>query len=134
MYDKKALDSCFYKSKAFYVFFIPIAVPYSRIYQRAETAGLTKTQKHGPILEKGKLFGFGWIGVEVQKPTHPRDDVVHVHGNFDVYEHKGPYRTLGNAYKKIRKDRPDLKETYNLYLDDPTKTKPEDCRTEIYLR
>lgn len=100
----------------------------------AGAAGLKKKLEFGPILEKGKMFGFGWIGVEVETPNQKRDDVIQVSGNFDVYEHKGPYKTLGKAYKKIMKERPGAKEYYNLYLDDPEKTNPQELRTQIYFR
>ncbi len=134
MYSKKTLNGYYFKSKGFYAFFIPIAVPYNKIYALAESAGLKKEESFGPILEKGKMFGFGWIGVEVEKPLQNRDDVININGEFDVYEHKGPYKTLGQAYKKIMKERPGAKEYFNLYLDDPVKVKPENCRTHIYFR
>lgn len=134
MYTKKNINSHFYKTKGFYVLFIPVKVPYKQVYSMAGAAGLKKKQEFGPILEQGKLFGFGWIGVEVEKPSEKRDDVVYVSGDFEMYEHKGPYKTLGKACQKIRKDRPEAKEYYNLYLDDPEKTRPEDCRTQIFFR
>jgi hypothetical protein len=127
MYSKKNLTGHFYKTKGFYVFYIPVKVPYKKIYAFADSAGLKTKQAFGPILEKGKMFGFGWIGVEVEKPKQQRDDVVHVAGDFDMHEHKGPY-------KKIMQERPDMKECYNLYLDDPEKVRPENCRTQIYFR
>lgn len=134
MYAKKPLNGFFYKTKGFYIFHIPVRVPYKQIYSLATAASLKKKQDFGPILEQGKMFGFGWIGLEVEKPTKDRDDVVHVAGDFEMFEHRGPYKTLGKAYKKIMKDRPGFKESYNLYLDDPEKVKPEDCRTQIYFR
>lgn len=134
MYTKKSLNGYFYKTKGFYVFHIPVKVPYKQVYSLATSAGLQKKQEFGPILEQGKMFGFGWIGVEVEKPVTDRADVLHVAGDFEMLEHRGPYKTVGQAYKKIMKERPGFKECYNLYLDDPQKTKPEDCRTQIYFR
>lgn len=134
MYTKKSLEGYFYKTKGFYAFFIPVKVPYRQVYALADSAKLKKKEEFGPILEKGKMFGFGWIGIEVEKPTQQRDDVLYVKGDFDMYEHKGPYKTLGKAYKKIMKEQPDAKDYYNLYLDDPEKVRPEDCRTQIYFR
>jgi hypothetical protein len=85
MYEKKHLDGYFFTTKGFYIFFIPVRVPYQKIYARAEAAGLTKKEAFGPILESGRLFGFGWIGVEVEKPKSPRSDVRHIHGDFQIY-------------------------------------------------
>lgn len=134
MFSKKTLDGYFYKTKGFYLFFIPVKVPYQAIYQKAENAGLKKKEQFGPILEKAKLLGFGWIGVEVEAPSSKRDDVVHVAGNFEMYEYKGPYKTLGRAYKKLLKERPKAKDYLNLYLDDPNKVAAEECRTQILFR
>jgi hypothetical protein len=35
---------------------------------------------------------------------------------------------------KIRKDRPGATEYFNLYLDDPKRTKAADCRTQVLFR
>lgn len=134
MYTKKNLNGHFFKTKGFYAFFIPVKVPYKKVYSIADSAGLKKKEQFGPILEKGKMFGFGWIGVEVEKPTQPRQDVVHVNGDFEMYEHVGAYKTLGQAYKKITKERPGAKDYYNLYLDDPEKVSLDKCRTQIYFK
>ena len=134
MYTKKNFNGYFYKTKGFYAFFIPIKVPYKTVYDMADAVGLKKKQEFGPILEKGKRLGFGWIGVEIEKPDQPRDDVVYVSGDFEMYEHKGAYKTIGQTYKKIMKEHPGAKDYYNLYLDDPEKIRPEDCRTQIYFR
>jgi hypothetical protein len=134
MYAKKNLNSYFYTTKGFYVFFIPVKVPYKQVYGMADSAGLKKKEAFGPILEKGQMLGSGWVGVEIEKPAETRPDVIHISGDFEMYEHKGPYKTLGKAYKKIMKDRPHAKEYYNFYLDDPEKTKPEDCRTQVLFR
>ncbi len=134
MYTKKNLDSYFYTTNGFYILFIPVKVPYKKLYELANQAGVKKKEKHGPILESGKLFGYGWIGAEIEKPSSQRSDVVHLAGEFSVYEHKGPYKSLGAAHKKIRKENPRASEYYNLYLDDPEKVNPQECRTHIYFR
>jgi hypothetical protein len=134
MYGKTNINGHYFTTKGFYLFFIPVRVPYKAIYQLAESAGVKKKEKFGPILEKGSLFGFGWIGVEVEKPTANRADVVHISGDFETYRHTGPYKTLGQAYKKIMKERSKPKECYNIYLDDPDATAPEKCRTDILFR
>lgn len=113
---------------------MPAKVPYNQIHALAQKAGLKKKEDLGPILERGKMFGFGWIGIEVEKPQNDRADVIHLFGDFDVYEHKGPYKTLGVSYKKIMKERPNAKEFYNLYIDDPRKVPQEKCRTQIVFR
>lgn len=134
MFEKKRIDASYFKTKGFYAFFIPVKVPYKQIYSLADKAGLQKKDTFGPIIERGKMFGFGWIGVEVNKPSMPRDDVVAISGEFETYVHTGPYKTIGTAYKKIMKSRPAAKEFYNLYLDDPEKVSPEQCRTQIYFK
>ncbi|MBK9321369.1 MAG: hypothetical protein IPM97_00165 [Bdellovibrionaceae bacterium] len=134
MFTKKKLDSYFYKTKGFYIFFIPVKVPYKQIYSLADSAGLKKKEAFGPIFERGSLFGSGWIGVEVEKPSDNRQDVIHVAGDFETYEHKGPYKNIGKACQKIRKERPSSKEFYNMYMDDPDKVRPDDLRTLIFFR
>lgn len=134
MYQQKSLDGYYYKIPGFYVFFIPVKVPYKKIYSRAERAGLKKKEAFGPILESGRLFGFGWIGVEVDKPSADRPDVLHVNGDFQMYEHRGPYKKLGEAYKKIMKECPSKKQYLNLYLDDPEKIAQENLRTQILFK
>ncbi len=131
MFEKKKLDGYYFKTSGFYIFFIPVLVPYKKIYAKAEAAGLRKKETHGPILESGSIFGFGWIGVEVEKPKENRDDVIHVSGDFQMYEHRGPYKTLGDAYKKVMKECPGQKKYLNLFLDDPEKVAPENLRTQI---
>lgn len=133
-FGKKKLDGYYFTTRGFYLLHIPVKVPYKKIYAMAGKAGLKKKEAHGPILESGKLFGFGWIGVEVEKPTEPRAEVVHVVGDFETYLHRGPYKTLGKACRVISRERPGSKRYYNLYLDDPERTRPEDCRTEIYFK
>ncbi len=134
MYEQKRLDGYYFTTKGFYIFFIPVMVPYKKIYSRAEAAGLKKKEAFGPILESGRLIGFGWIGVEVEKPKETHSDVIHVDGNFQMYLHKGPYKELGKTYKKLMKDCPSKKEYLNLYLDDPENVQPENLRTEILFR
>jgi hypothetical protein len=133
-YSKQTVDGYFFTLKGFYIFFIPIAVPYKKLYTAVPAAGLKMNEKSGPILESGKMFGTGWIGLEIEKPTQAREDVVHIQGDFQCFEHRGPYKDLGKVCKKITKDYPAAKEYYNLYLDDPTKVKPEDCRTQVLFR
>ncbi len=134
MYEKKILDGHYFTTKGFYIFFIPVKVPYKQIYSMAEKAGLKKKDAFGPILERGSMFGLGWIGVEVEKPNVPRADVVHIKGEFQMYQHQGPYKTLGKAYKKIMKECPSKKEYLNLYLDDPEKVLAENLRTQILFK
>lgn len=134
MYSHKTLDSYYFKTSGFYFFYIPVSVPYKKIYAMAESAGVNLKEQFGPILESGKSFGFGWIGVEIEKPSNDRADVIHVKGEYETYEHRGAYKTLGKAYQKLRKERPGKKEYLNMYLDDPAKVKPNDCRTLILFR
>lgn len=134
MYSKKALDGHYFKTSGFYFFFIPVKVPYKKVYAMAESADLKLKEKFGPILESGKMFGFGWIGVEVEKLSESRDDVVHVKKDYETFEYRGAYKTLGRAYKKLMKERPGKKQYLNLFLDDPEKVVPENCRTIILFK
>jgi hypothetical protein len=134
VYQSKTLDGHYFKSAGFYVFFMPVSVPYKKIYAMAEAKGLKKKEAFGPILESGRLFGFGWIGIEVEKPREDRKDVIHVKGDYQMVEHKGPYKTLGQAYKKVMKECPRKKEYLNLYLDDPERVASENLRTQILFK
>jgi hypothetical protein len=100
----------------------------------ADAAGLKKKDAFGPILESGRMFGFGWIGVEVEKPNEERRDVIHVKGDYQMYEHKGPYKTLAKAYKEVMKTCPGKKDYLNLYLDDPEKIPAQNLRTQILFK
>jgi hypothetical protein len=134
MYSKRSFDGYYFKTPGFYVFNIPIAVPYKKIYAKAMDAGHKLKEQFGPILESGKLFGSGWIGIEVEKPKADSDDVIHFTGQFETLEHKGPYKNLGKSCQKIKKERPDTIERFNLYLDDPETVAPENLRTLILFR
>jgi hypothetical protein len=134
MYGKKSLDAYYFRTTGFYIFFIPVMVPYKKVYEMAENVGLMKKEAFGPILEWPKMFGFGSVGVEIENPKQERSDVVKVSGTFDMYEYTGPYKTLGQAYKKIMNEKGKAKEYLNLYLDDPEKVAPEQCRTQILFR
>ena len=134
MYSKKTLDAYYFTTPGFYALFIPVKVPYKQIYSTAAAAGIKLKESAGPILESGKMLGFGWIGVEIEGALLDRANVTHISGEFDMYEHQGPYKTIGKAYKKIMKERPKAKQYLNLYLDDPEKTAPEKCRTQILFR
>jgi hypothetical protein len=134
MYGKTNVDAHYFTTRGFYLFFIPVGVPYKKLYQLADAAGVKKKLEFGPILEKGSMFGFGWIGVEIEQPKNAREDVVHLSGDFETYQHKGAYKTLGKAYKKVMKERGKSREYYNLYLDDPSSTQADQCRTDIWFR
>jgi len=134
MFSEMKLDSYYFTMPGFYLMFIPVGVPYKKIYGEAEKAGLKRIEQFGPILEKGKLFGRGWIGIEVQKPANGRPDVVHVEGTYQVFEHKGPYKDIGKACKAIRTEKPNVETCYNLYMDDPEKVAPKNLRTKILFR
>jgi len=134
MYSKLKLDSYYFKIKSFYAFFIPLGVPYKEIYKITDKSKFKRREVHSPILESARMFGIGWIGVEIEKPTMVPDNVFNLKGEFEVYEHRGPYKTIGKAYKKIMKERPVAREFFNLYFDDPEKVLPEACRTQILFR
>ncbi len=134
MYTTRTLDSYYFRTKVLNILFIPIRAPYRRIYSMATDSGEKLKDDFGLIVEQGKLFGFGWIGVEINKPEKLLHEVVHISGSFEVHEHVGPYHTIGKAYRKIKRDRPFAKELYNFYLDDPHQTLPEKCRTQILFR
>jgi len=134
LYSIINIDSYFFTMPGFYGFFIPIHVPYKKIYAAAQKAGFQKKEEYGPILESAKMLGLGFIGIEIEKPERDRKNVIHIQGEFRVYEHRGPYRTLGKAYKLIMKDHPQAKQYFNLYLDDPQHVLPQDLRTRVLFR
>lgn len=134
MYQRQSLNSYYFKAKVFYFLYIPIRAPYRYIDSMATDAGTKLRNEFDCIIESPKLLGFGWIGIEVEKPKEPRNDVVPIAGEFEVFDYVGPYKTLGKAHKKISQDRPNAKERYNFYFDDPHKTPPEKCRTKIFFR
>src|SRR5207244_260590 len=74
-----------------------------RFHKLPSVVRWSKFARFGPILEKASFLGFGWIGVETEKLSTENANINHVAGNFETYLHTGPYKTLGNAYKKIMK-------------------------------
>src|SRR5436190_2032502 len=77
MYAKQSLKGHFFIAPGFYILRIPVKVPYKRIYSLADSAGLKQKAHQGPILESGKMLGFGWIGVEVEIPSTLRCSAVY---------------------------------------------------------
>ncbi len=137
-YKKMKIDGAFYKIKSFYLFFMPIKVPYDEIVEKAEDVGYKlETKKNGKIpgiLEKCSSFGFGWIGVQVKETNHIDEQLERISGNFTTFEHKGSYRNIRSSYKQVMRDHPGSTEFYNLYLNDPKNTKEKDLRTLILFR
>ena len=130
------VDSWLFSEKNLYAFHVPITTErYRRIHADAATAGLhPKTGGPLPIFERGKNFGWGWIAVEVEKPERERTDVIHLEGEFQVYEHIGPYNRIGDAVQRILRDNPHAKDFYNVYMNNPASTAPEELRTQIWFR
>jgi|APSaa5957512535_1039671.scaffolds.fasta_scaffold144563_1 hypothetical protein len=131
-YFQKKINASYYTTKGFYIFNIPVKVPYKKIYASAEAAGFKQIETLGPIIESSRIFGFGWIGVEVESATGP--DIKQIKGDFTVIEHKGAYRNIGKTYKKISKEKPGSKEHYNLYIDNPDNVEEANLRTHILFR
>ena len=42
----------------------------------ADAAGLTKKEEFGPIIEQGKMFGFGWIPRESMTQSFTQEGLV----------------------------------------------------------
>jgi AraC family transcriptional regulator len=73
-------------------------------------------------------------------PGDPVDIQILPGGRYAVFLHKGPYRTLGQTWRAIYREwLPKSGETlrdvppYEVYVDDPQQTRPEDLRTEIFV-
>jgi hypothetical protein len=134
MFQKKRLDGYYFCVRGFYILKIPVRVPYNSIYEMARAAGYKERVALGPILEWPKMFGFGSIGIEIENPSTADSNVIKMSQTYEMYEHRGPYKTIGQACTKIMKEKGRVKEMLNLYLDDPAKVAGKDCRTQILFR
>lgn len=78
-------------------------------------------------------------GVSVEPEGEVRLQVLQA-GKWAVFLHEGPYETLWQTWNSIYRDwlpssGRELRDVppYEVYLNDPKRTEPEDLRTEIYI-
>lgn len=127
-YEKVTLNQTFATMKGFYILFRPFMVPYDKIASHVESS------LDFGMIECAPLFGNGWIGLPVNSPQDTDLETKTVQGVFISYTHVGPYKGLGQAYKKIMKDYPKSKDFYNVYVSEPDKTPAEELITKILFR
>jgi hypothetical protein len=135
-YEKLQVKGTFFAMRGFYLFFIPLFVPYKKITSKAQELGL-KVKGNGKfngIIEKGMAFGFGWIGIEIEEGPVDNKNIIKINQEFSSYEYRGEYKNIGTAYRNIMTDKPEAKEFYNLYLNDPSITPLEERKTLILFR
>jgi len=135
-YEKIQVKGTFFTMKGLYLFYMPIMVPYNKISDKAKEQGfLVKGgNKFNGIIEKATSFGRGWIGVEIQDVETSNANIIRINQEFNSYEYIGNYKGIGQAMKEIMMDYPDILETYNLYLNDPTTTPESELKTLILFR
>ena len=95
-------------------------VPYAKL------AGQKKGKTE--IWEKGKMFGFGWIGIEDENGDKQ------ISGDFKTAMHVGPYKKMGETYRKVMADNKGSKEMYNVYLNSPMEVDESQLKTKIVFR
>ena len=135
-YEKIQVKGTFFTMKGFYLFFMPIFVPYNKIISKAKEQGFVVKggNKFNGIIEQSKSFGFGWIGVEIEDVQTNNPNVLKINQEFFSSEYLGSYKGMGQAFKDIMLDYPNIIETYNLYLNDPKITPENELRTLILFR
>ncbi len=116
---------------------------YGEIMQEAGKAGVQPTGAPYALYLNDDMsnlrieFGFpvaqsvSGLGGRVQEGTIPGGKTV-------VGMHEGPYDTIEETYNKLiafakEQGKEPVGISYEVYLTDPTETKPEDLKTEIYF-
>ncbi|MEI6728218.1 MAG: GyrI-like domain-containing protein [bacterium] len=123
----------FYTLTGLFFMFAPVFVPYDKIYHKAKEAGYQVDSDFG-LLERGTFIGPGKIGVKVgPKKDQDTSKLTLIEGDFKVYEHKGSYKKLGDAFKTIMQENPESKTYYSIYKNSPNVVKEEDLLTEIWV-
>lgn len=131
VYEKESVDWDLYTKKGFYIWFMPVMVPYGKLHSAAEKAGFDV--KGAPVVEKQVMFGNGWIGVPV-KEQQAGVELVKIEGEFTTHLHVGSYKKLGDTFTRIMKEYPNAKEWYTLYLNSPADVSEDKLETKIYFR
>lgn len=133
-YSKYNIAGNYFVMSGWYFFFVPVLVPYTKIYDVAKQKGYVADEQAG-MLERGAKFGKGWIGVRVVGDVKADDpNIKHLEGEFSAYEFVGPYKEMGKGYSVVMKDYPHPTEMYHVYLTDPAVTPAEQNKTLILFR
>ncbi len=133
-YGSKDLTGKYFTMRGFFLMWIPVAVPYGKILQEAKKRGYNIDEnENGMIIEKGKSFGFGWIGVKVNDSAAGKG-IVSLNGKFKTYEHIGSYKQMGKSFDVIMKENKNLNEFYSIYLNSPGEAPEAELRTLICFR
>jgi len=132
-YSKLDLSGNYYTTKGFFFFFVPVRVPYGKLFDMARQAGY-KVEEKSKIIEKGKSFGNGWIGVKVEGAKENDPDIVTLEGEYNSFEYTGPYKGIGKAYQQVMKDNPDAKHYFSMYLNSPDDVPEAELKTLILFK
>ncbi|MFS8131455.1 MAG: hypothetical protein ACMG57_05790 [Candidatus Dojkabacteria bacterium] len=135
-YEKIQVKGTFFTMRGFYLFFMPMMVPYNKLSGKAKEQGFVVKggNKFNGIIEKSVSFGRGWIGEEIEDVQTSNANVIRINQEFNAYEYTGSYKGIGQAFKDIMIDFPKIIESYNLYLNDPQITPEDQLKTLILFR
>lgn len=130
--ENQKIEFRLYTKKAFYIFYLPVGMPYQKTLNEARTKGYDVDSTSG-IIEECKLFGTSWIGVNVT--SHADDTSLKtISGEFKAVEVLGDYKQISKAYDMIMKENKNLKEFYNIYYNNPKEVQKDELRTVIIFR
>ena len=128
------LQGNFFRMRGFYYMYRPLFVPYSKIYEVANYFGLTPVEKSDLFMvERGVMFGFGWIGIEVVEDDRINKDILYIDDTYKSFLHKGAYNKIGETYKEVMKSCPG-KDYLNVYVNSPENTKRDSLKTLILFK
>lgn len=115
--------------------YMPIRVPYGKIFAEAEKAGFKpkQTSKLG-IIEKGAPLGRGFIAIEIEPSKRSDKRLFTLEGDYLAVEHVGPYSKIGETFKKITTDHGGMSEFYSCYLNSPNEVSADKLRTLILFK
>jgi hypothetical protein len=125
------LDVTLYTKPAFYLMYMPVGMPYSKIMNEARSK-YTVDESFGTF-EKNSIFGRGYIGASISNPDDSKG-IKTISGDFRMLEVTGPYKQLMKIDPHWKEDKPDAKEFYLIYKNTPEDTPEDQLITQFIYR
>lgn len=131
-YKTTNLTGKYFRMPGWFFFFKPVKVPYDIIKTRAKELGYTPDESFA-LLEKGSMFGKGWIAIKVEDKAEGKD-IMSINGDFKYVEIIGPYSQMGQVYMQAMKENPQAKEWHNLYWNSPKVVPEKELKSWVAFR
>jgi len=125
------LDVTLYTKPAFYLMYMPVGMPYSKVMNEAK-AKYDVDEAFGTF-EKNRMFGSGYIGANITNPDDNKN-IKTISGDFRMIEITGSYKQLFNIDPHWKEDKSDAKEFYLIYKNTPEDTPEDKLITQFIYR